>query len=42
MPTTVPIALAVNGIRHELNVEPRWLLVDVIRDTLGLTGTHIG
>ena len=42
MPTTVPIALAVNGIRHELSVEPRWLLVDVIRDTLGLTGTHIG
>ena len=42
MPTTVPITLAVNGIRHELNVEPRWLLVDVIRDTLGLTGTHIG
>ena len=42
MPTTMPIALAVNGIRHELNVEPRWLLVDVIRDTLGLTGTHIG
>jgi len=42
MPTTVPIALSVNGIRHELNVEPRWLLVDVIRDTLGLTGTHIG
>ena len=42
MPTTVPIALTVNGIRHELNVEPRWLLVDAIRDTLGLTGTHIG
>ena len=42
MPTTVPITLAVNGIRHELNVEPRWLLVDVIRDALGLTGTHIG
>jgi len=42
MPRTVPIALTVNGIRHELNVEPRWLLVDVIRDTLGLTGTHIG
>ena len=23
-------------------MEPRWLLVDVIRDVLGLTGTHIG
>jgi carbon-monoxide dehydrogenase small subunit len=42
MPTTVPITLAVNGIRHELHVEPRWLLVDVLRDGLGLTGTHIG
>ncbi|HYB42332.1 MAG TPA: (2Fe-2S)-binding protein [Candidatus Methylomirabilis sp.] len=42
MPKTVSINLTVNGIRHELNVEPRWLLVDVIRETLGLTGTHIG
>ena len=42
MPPTVPIGLNVNGIRHELGVEPRWLLVDVIRDVLGLTGTHIG
>src|SRR5258706_6913178 len=40
--TTVPVGLVVNGIRHELHVEPRWLLVDVIRDVLGLTGTHIG
>ena len=23
-------------------MEPRWLLVDVLRDGLGLTGTHIG
>jgi aerobic carbon-monoxide dehydrogenase small subunit len=36
------ITLTVNGVRHELHVEPRWLLVDVIRETLGLTGTHIG
>ncbi len=42
MPRTVPIGLNVNGIRHELAVEPRWLLVDVIREVLGLTGTHIG
>ena len=42
MSRTVPIGLNVNGIRHELNVEPRWLLVDVIREVLGLTGTHIG
>ena len=42
MARTIPIALTVNGIRHELDVEPRWLLVDVIRERLGLTGTHIG
>ena len=42
MPRTVPIGLNANGVRHELNVEPRWLLVDVIREVLGLTGTHIG
>jgi aerobic carbon-monoxide dehydrogenase small subunit len=42
MPTTISIGLNVNGIRHELAVEPRWLLVDVIREQIGLTGTHIG
>ena len=42
MPTTIPIRLTVNDVAHELNVEPRWLLVDVLRTTLGLTGTHIG
>jgi carbon-monoxide dehydrogenase small subunit len=42
MPTIIAIGLNVNGIRHELNVEPRWLLVDVIREQIGLTGTHIG
>jgi aerobic carbon-monoxide dehydrogenase small subunit len=42
MPTTVPIRLTVNDVAHELTVEPRWLLVDVLRITLGLTGTHIG
>jgi aerobic carbon-monoxide dehydrogenase small subunit len=36
------IALTVNGMRHELAVEPRRLLVDCLRDDLGLTGTHIG
>jgi aerobic-type carbon monoxide dehydrogenase small subunit (CoxS/CutS family) len=42
MARTVPITLTVNGIAHEVAVEPRWLLADVLRDTLGLTGTHIG
>jgi aerobic carbon-monoxide dehydrogenase small subunit len=36
------IGLTVNGMRHELAVEPRRLLVDCLRDDLGLTGTHIG
>ena len=42
MPPTLPLTLTVNGVRHDLTVEPRWLLVDVLRDTLGLTGTHVG
>src|SRR5262249_6477549 len=38
----IPIALTVNGVRHETEVEPRTLLVDYLRDELGLTGTKIG
>jgi aerobic carbon-monoxide dehydrogenase small subunit len=40
--STVHVALTVNGERHELDVEPRLLLVHLIRDRLGLTGTHVG
>ncbi len=36
------ITVTVNGIEHRLEVEPRVLLVDMIRTRLGLTGTHIG
>jgi carbon-monoxide dehydrogenase small subunit len=36
------ISLKVNGINHELLVEPRLLLVHCLRDVLRLTGTHIG
>jgi carbon-monoxide dehydrogenase small subunit len=36
------IALVVNGVRREVDVEPRRLLVQVLREDLGLTGTHIG
>jgi carbon-monoxide dehydrogenase small subunit len=36
------VELTVNGERHELAVEPRRLLVDVLRHDLGLTGTHVG
>ena len=36
------IELTVNGKTHKIDVEARWSLVDVLRDTLRLTGTHIG
>lgn len=36
------IALTVNGVRQEAEVEPRRLLVDFLREELGLTGTNIG
>ena len=36
------ISLTVNGARHELDVEPRRLLVQAIREDLDLTGTHVG
>jgi aerobic carbon-monoxide dehydrogenase small subunit len=38
----VKVSLTVNGKRYENDVEPRTLLVHYLRDTLGLTGTHIG
>ena len=36
------VQLKVNGEQHELEVEPRLLLVHLLRDKLGLTGTHVG
>ena len=36
------IAITVNGARHELELEPRELLVYVLRERLGLTGTNVG
>jgi carbon-monoxide dehydrogenase small subunit len=35
------ILLTVNGERRELDVEPRRLLVQVLREDLDLTGTHV-
>jgi carbon-monoxide dehydrogenase small subunit len=40
--STVPVRLTVNGQHHEVEVEPRLLLVHLLRDNLGLTGTHVG
>jgi carbon-monoxide dehydrogenase small subunit len=42
MSALVPVRLTVNGTEHELQVEPRLLLVHLVRDQLGLTGTHVG
>ena len=36
------VAITVNGARHELELEPRELLVYVLRERLGLTGTNVG
>jgi carbon-monoxide dehydrogenase small subunit len=36
------VELSINGEKHEADVEPRLLLVHLIRDVLRLTGTHIG
>jgi carbon-monoxide dehydrogenase small subunit len=38
----VPIKVTVNGEEHNPEVEPRLLLVHLLRETLRLTGTHIG
>ena len=40
---TKTISVTVNGTKHDVSdVEPRLLLSDFLRDTLGLTGTHVG
>jgi len=36
------IAIVVNGRQHRMLVEPRWSLLHVLRDKLGLTGTKVG
>jgi aerobic carbon-monoxide dehydrogenase small subunit len=38
----IPIEVTVNGRRYRETVEPRLLLTDFLRHTLGLTGTHVG
>ena len=36
------ISVTVNGATHTSDVEPRLLLVEYLRDTLNMTGTHVG
>jgi len=40
--STLPIKVTVNGAEHSSEIEPRLLLVHYLRETLRLTGTHIG
>ena len=42
MAETVSVQLTVNGQRREGRCETRKLLVDFLREDLGLTGTHVG
>ena len=42
MPEAITVRVTVNGKRFEQRCEPRKLLVDFLRDDLGLTGTHVG
>jgi carbon-monoxide dehydrogenase small subunit len=41
-PAKLPLHVTVNGQERSVEVEPRLLLVHFLRDTLGLTGTHVG
>jgi carbon-monoxide dehydrogenase small subunit len=40
--STTSLTLIVNGESHVVEVEARWLLSDVLRHVIGLTGTHVG
>jgi len=42
MPEPITVRVTVNGKRFEQRCEPRKLLVDFLREDLGLTGTHVG
>jgi aerobic-type carbon monoxide dehydrogenase small subunit (CoxS/CutS family) len=42
MPEKVRLSLTVNGVEHDVLVEPRTLLLDFLRDELDLTGAHAG
>src|ERR1700750_1577329 len=42
MAGSVRVSVTVNGAEQSAEVEPRLLLVHFLRETLGLTGTHVG
>jgi carbon-monoxide dehydrogenase small subunit len=39
---TTGLSFEVNGSLQQVEIEPRWLLSDVLRHIVGLTGTHVG
>ena len=41
-PRTHEVTVSVNGQEHSLEIESRLLLVHLLREKLGLTGTHVG
>jgi carbon-monoxide dehydrogenase small subunit len=41
-PVKLPVKMTINGQSTSHEVEPRLLLVHYIRETVGLTGTHVG
>ncbi len=41
MPDAVAISLTVNGLAHQLDLEPRVTLADLLRERLGLTGLKV-
>jgi len=42
MPDKLVVDITVNGVAYHREIEPRTLLVEFLREELGLTGTHIG
>jgi carbon-monoxide dehydrogenase small subunit len=42
MTDRLPVHTTINGVEYDVEVEPRTLLVSLIRDELDLTGTHTG
>src|SRR5271168_1993891 len=40
-PDALPVKLHVNGHEHLVTIEPRYTLVETLRDNLGLTGTKV-
>ena len=38
----MPLKIRVNGTLRESEIEPRMLLVEFLRESCGLTGTHVG